>query len=55
MFKRCVAILLVITLLGVAHAQEFNCAVSVNYQKLLNTTQAFESTDKTVFNNLKQA
>ena len=55
MIKRSVAILLVFTLLGVAHAQEFNCAVSVNYQKLLNTTQGYESSDKTVFDNMKQA
>ena len=55
MLKRCVAILLVITFLGAAHAQEFRCAVSVNYQKLLNTTQGFESTDKAVFDNMKQA
>ena len=55
MIKRSVAIMLVFTLLGVAHAQEFNCAVSVNYQKLLNTTQAYESSDKTVFDNMKQA
>lgn len=55
MIKQSVAILLVFTLLGVAHAQEFNCAVSVNYQKLLNTTQGYESSDKTVFDNMKQA
>ncbi len=55
MIKRSVAILLVFTLLGIAHAQEFNCAVSVNYQKLLNTTQGYESSDKAVFDNMKQA
>lgn len=55
MFKRSVAILLVITLLGATYAQEFKCAVSVNYQKLLNTTQTYESSDKAVFDNLKQA
>ncbi len=41
--------------LGIAYAQEFHCAVSVNYQKLMNTTQAFESSDKSVFDNMKQA
>ncbi len=55
MIKRSVSMLLVLALLGVAHAQEFSCAVSVSYQKLLNTTQAYESSDKTVFDNLKQS
>ncbi|MCQ2295567.1 MAG: DUF4835 family protein [Bacteroidales bacterium] len=55
MVKRSVIILLALTLLSVAHAQEFRCAVSVNYQKLMNTTQSYESTDKAVFDNLKQA
>lgn len=41
--------------LGVCNAQEFKCAVSVNYQKLMNTTQSFESSDKAVFDNMKQA
>ncbi|MBR6441791.1 MAG: DUF4835 family protein [Bacteroidales bacterium] len=36
-------------------AQEFRCAVSVNYQKLMTTTQSYESSDKRVFDNLKQA
>ena len=40
----------------VARGQEFRCAVSVNYQKLMNTTQAYESGgDKKVFENMKQA
>lgn len=55
MLKQSVIILLAITLLGVVRAQEFRCAVSVNYQKLLNTTQSYESSDKAVFDNLKQA
>lgn len=55
MLKRSVIILLAITLLGAVRAQEFRCAVSVNYQKLLNTTQSYESSDKAVFDNLKQA
>lgn len=36
-------------------AQEFRCAVSVNYQKLLTTTQGYASDDKKVFDNMKQA
>ena len=40
----------------VAQGQEFRCAVSVNYQKLMTTTQAYESGgDKKVFENMKQA
>ncbi len=40
----------------VSRGQEFRCAVSVNYQKLMNTTQAYESGgDKKVFENMKQA
>lgn len=42
-------------LLGSATAQEFRCAVSVNYQKLLTTTQGYASDDKKVFDNMKQA
>ncbi len=36
-------------------AQEFRCSVNVNYQKLMTNTQAYESTDKKVFENMKQA
>lgn len=40
----------------VARGQEFRCTVSINYQKLMNTTQAYESGgDKKVFDNMKQA
>ena len=40
----------------VAQGQEFRCSVSVNYQKLLTTTQKYESSgDKKVFDNMKQA
>lgn len=55
MFARRILILLTFMTLGIAYAQEFHCAVSVNYQKLMNTTQAFESSDKSVFDNMKQA
>ena len=54
--KKCfVAILLSFTLLSTTMAQEFRCAVSVNYQKLMTTTQSYESSDKKVFDNMKQA
>ena len=36
-------------------AQEFRCGVQVNYQKLMNTTQQYNSGDKKVFDNMKQA
>ena len=36
-------------------AQEFRCTVSVNPQKLMTTTQTYETTDKKVFDNMKQA
>lgn len=55
MRKYCVTILLALTLLGTVSAQEFRCAVSVNYQKLMTTTQSYESTDKKFFDNMKQA
>lgn len=55
MMRRCVVILLALMALGICNAQEFKCAVSVNYQKLMNTTQAYESSDKAVFDNMKQA
>lgn len=55
MIKRVLAILLVLTGLGALRAQEFRCAVSVNNQKLMSTTQSYESTDKRVFESMKQA
>ena len=39
----------------VTQGQEFRCSVQVNYQKLQTTTQAYESTDKKVFDAMKQA
>lgn len=54
--RRFFVITLLLTLLGVARAQEFRCTAQVNYQKLLTTTQAYESSsDKQVFENMKQA
>ena len=50
-------LLIVLTLVctATAVAQEFRCAVQVNPQKLLTTTQAYESTDKKVFETMKRA
>ena len=55
MIKRSVFILLAVLLLCPIRAQEFRCAVSINYQKLMTTTQSYESSDKKVFDNMKQA
>lgn len=55
MKRRVIVILLVMINLGAVNAQEFRCAVSVNYQKLMSTTQSYESSDKKVFDNMKQA
>ena len=49
-------IVLMFVSLTAVRAQEFRCAVQVNYQKLLTTTQAYESaSDKKVFESMKQA
>ncbi len=53
--KRFLLIMLVLWGFFPMEAQEFRCAVSVNYQKLMTTTQSYESSDKRVFDNLKQA
>ena len=53
--KRFLLIMLVLWGFLPMEAQEFRCAVSVNYQKLMTTTQSYESSDKRVFDNLKQA
>ena len=47
--------LLLLLFFTTAAAQEFRCSVNVNYQKLMTTTQAYESSDKKVFENMKQA
>lgn len=53
--RRLLTIALTMMCLCTAGAQEFRCNVQVNYQKLMTTTQAYESTDKKVFDNMKQA
>ena len=39
----------------VVQGQEFRCSVQINSQKLMTTTQAYETTDKKIFDNMKQA
>ena len=54
--RRVVSIMMVLAFLSAVAAQEFRCAVQVNYQKLMTTTQAYESAgDKKVFESMKQA
>jgi len=55
MTRRLLAIVLFVTLLGGISAQELRCAISVNYQKLLNTTQSFSTSDTKIFDQMKQA
>ena len=55
MLRRVVFIILAVLHLGAVSAQEFHCTVQVNYQKLLSTTQSFESNDKGVFESMRQA
>lgn len=38
-----------------ARSQEFRCSVTINSQKLQQTTQGYDSGDKKVFENMKQA
>ncbi|MBP5484663.1 MAG: DUF4835 family protein [Bacteroidaceae bacterium] len=54
--RRILSIALIMFCFCVVRGQEFRCNVSVNYQKLMTTTQAYESGgDKKVFENMKQA
>ncbi len=54
--RRILSILLIMFCFCFAQAQEFRCNVQVNYQKLMTTTQPYESAgDKKVFDNMKQA
>ena len=43
------------TSLCLAEAQEFRCTVQVNSEKLMASNQKYETTDKKVFDNMKQA
>ena len=53
--RRILSIVLIMFCFCFAQGQEFRCTVSVNSQKLMTTTQGYESTDKKVFDNMKQA
>jgi len=54
-YKRLILTVALILAVSSIRAQEFRSAVSVNYQKLLTTTQGYASDDKKVFDNMKQA
>ncbi|MBR5093258.1 MAG: DUF4835 family protein [Bacteroidales bacterium] len=48
--------MLILTTFCTVRAQEFRCVVQVNYQKLMTSTQQYESAgDKKVFESMKQA
>ncbi|MBR1783826.1 MAG: DUF4835 family protein [Bacteroidales bacterium] len=54
--RRVIAIMLPLLVFCLAKGQEIRCNVQVNYQKLLTTTQSYESAnDKKVFDNMQQA
>ena len=53
--RRILSIALIMFCFCVVRGQEFRCSVQVNSQKLMTTTQGYESTDKKVFENMKQA
>ena len=53
--RKLLVIALLLSLLSVGRAQEFRCSVTINSQKLQTTTQGYESNDKKVFENMKQA
>lgn len=49
------ALMLSLLLPFAARSQEFRCSVTINSQKLQQTTQGYDSGDKKVFENMKQA
>ncbi|MDO4218337.1 MAG: DUF4835 family protein [Bacteroidales bacterium] len=53
--RKLISILMVISMCGTLLAQEFRCAVAVNYQKLQTTTQAYETSDTKIFETMKEA
>lgn len=53
--RRILSIALIMFCFCVARGQEFRCSVTINSQKLFTTTQAYETTDKKVFDHMKQA
>ena len=55
MKRRWLLIVMLFCGLNVLSAQEFRCAVQVNYQKLMQTTQQYSSGDTKVYEGMKQA
>ncbi len=55
MLKKLLIVFIVTALSVVASAQEFRCAVQVNYQKLQSTTQQYETGDYKIFETMKTA
>ena len=53
--RKALSILLLLSVMSMACAQEFRCTVTINTQKLMSTTQAYETTDKKIFDNMKQS
>lgn len=53
--KRLACILLLMTSLCLVRAQEFKCTVQVNSEKLMASNQKYETTDKKVFETMKQS
>lgn len=53
--KKLVAIVFVFICFGTLKAQEFGATVSVNYEKLVNSSQAYESPDTKVFETMRHA
>lgn len=53
--RRILSIVLIMFCFCVVRGQEFRCSVTVNSQKLTTTTQGYETTDKKIFDNMKQA
>lgn len=55
MLKKSLIVLMFSVFFATGSAQEFRCGVSVNYQKLQNTTQQYETGDIKIFETMKRA
>lgn len=53
--KRFCAIMFMLIAFNVLRAQEFRATISVNYQKLMNTSQSYATSDTKVFETMKQS
>lgn len=53
--KRLFCIVLLMMCFGVSVAQEFRCTVQINPDKLLASNQKYETTDRKIFDNMKQS